>query len=205
MVTLRHKRKKPKYKYILLVGLPGSGKDVAAKILERECNYKVIVMSEMVREKVMEKGLPETRENFRKVGLELRKELGPAAVALLCIKRAKEIERTQRPAGFVINGIRNIEEIDAFKEKFGNLVFTIAVLASKKVRFDRIKKRGRKGFDLIHRVQPMSYQDFLKQDREELQLFDMGKAIAWADAFIVNDGGLEELEERVLSAVFEDP
>ncbi len=202
---MRHRCRKPKYKYILLVGLPGSGKDVAAKILEKECNYRVIVMSEMVRERVIEKGLPETRENFRKIGLELREELGPAAVALLCMKRAEEIERTQGPAGFVINGIRNIEEIDAFKERFGDSVLTIAVLASKKVRFDRIRKRGRKGFDLIHKIMPLSYEDFLKQDREELQLFDMGKAIAWADVFIVNDGSLNELEEKVLSVVSGDP
>jgi len=202
---LRHRCRKPKYKYILLVGLPGSGKDVAAKILEKECNYRVIVMSEMVRERVIEKGLPETRENFRRVGLELREELGPAAVALLCMKRAEEIERTQRPAGFVINGIRNIEEIDAFKKRFGDSVLTIAVLASKKVRFDRIRKRGRKGFDLMHKFRPLSYEDFLKQDREELQLFDMGKAIAWADVFIVNDGSLNELVEKVLSVVSGDP
>ncbi len=201
---MRSKYKKPKYKYVLLVGLPGSGKDVAAKILEKKCDFKVIVMSEMVRKKVIEKGLPETRENFRKVGLELRKEFGPAAVALLCINKAKEIEDTQSPAGFVINGVRNIEEIDAFKERFGDSVITIAILASKKVRFNRIRKRGRKGFDLMHRIKPMSYEDFLKQDREELQLFDMGRAIAWADIFIINEGSIEELEKKLFSALFDD-
>ncbi|RLG42205.1 MAG: dephospho-CoA kinase [Thermoproteota archaeon] len=191
----------PKFRYVLLVGLPGSGKDVVAKILEEKCGYKVIVMSEVVREKVLEMGLSETRENFRKVGLELRKRLGPAAVALLCIEKAKELEKIQKPAGFVINGIRNIEEIDAFKEKFGDSVITLAILASKRIRFDRIRKRGRKGFDLIHRVRPMTYEDFLREDREEIQLFDMGNAIAWADVFIVNDGTLQELEDKVLSAV----
>ncbi len=198
---MRSKCEGPKYKYILLVGLPGSGKDVVAKIIERRYGFRIIVMSEMVRRRVIEKGLPETRENFRKVGLELREKLGPAAVALLCIREAEEIEKIQSPPGFVINGIRNIEEIDAFKDRFKDSVITLAVLASKKVRFDRIKRRGRKGFDLIHKIKPMTYEDFLKQDREELKLFDMGNAIAWADIFIVNDGSAEELEKKVISVL----
>ncbi|HIE23570.1 MAG TPA: dephospho-CoA kinase [Candidatus Korarchaeota archaeon] len=204
-LTLRPEDEKLRYKYVLLVGLPGSGKDIAAKILENRYGFRVIVMSDVVREVVVRRGLLETRENFRKIGLELRNELGPAAVALLCIKKAEEIEKNKTPPGIVINGIRNIEEIEAFRERFKDSVITIAVVASKKVRFNRIRKRGRRGFDLIRRTKPMTYEEFLRQDREELELFDMGKALAWADAFIVNDGSVKELEENLISVLTKDP
>lgn len=177
---------------VLLVGLPGSGKDEASRALRDLLGYKVITMSDLLLEEVRKRGLTETRENLRQVGLELRRSMGNGALA----KMAIDLIRRQGASGcFVINGIRNIEEIDEFLREFGDNVLTIAVLSSRKIRFLRSLTRARKGFD------EKSYEGFLKEDREEITSFHLGDAIAYADYFILNDGCLEEFRWKLVSLV----
>ncbi len=179
-------------KVVLIVGLPGSGKDVAAKAIEEELGYTVLRMSDELLEELKRRGLPISRENMRKVGMDMRRESGMAAVAELVISRMREFEHAK---GFVINGIRNLEEIEAFEQEFGDEVVTIAILAPKKLRFLRQLKRGRSGFDKI------DYQEFLDEDRREIRTFHLGDAIAVADYFILNEGSIEQLKWKVISAV----
>ncbi len=176
---------------ILIVGLPGSGKDVAAKIIEEELGYKVFRMSDELLEKLMRKELPITRENMRKIGMELRKEMGMAAIAKLVISKAKNSNASH----FVVNGIRNVEEIEEFKREFGEEAITLAIFASKKLRFLRQFKRRRSGFD------ESEYFKFLKEDEREIKTFHMGDAIAMADHFVLNEGSLEELKWKIISIV----
>ncbi len=177
-------------KVVLIVGLPGSGKDAAAKAIEEELGFKVLRMSDELLDELKRRGLPITRENMRKLGMELRGEMGPSAIAKLVIRR---IEGSNGEKGFVVNGIRNLEEIEEFERKFGDDVVTIAILASKNLRFLRQLKRRRVGFD------KESYEEFLVEDREEIRTFHLGDAIAAADYFILNEGSLEDLRWRVVT------
>jgi len=179
-------------KIVLIVGLPGSGKDAVARSIEEELGYKVLRMSDELLSELEERGLPPTRENMRKVGMELREKMGMGAIARLVIKRIREMGDFD---GFVINGIRNIEEIEEFKREFGDEVVTIAILASKRLRFLRLLKRGRKGFDKD------VFEDFLAEDEKEIRTFHLGDAIAMADYFVVNEGSLEELKWKVISLI----
>lgn len=177
---------------VLIVGLPGSGKDEASKTLRDLLGYRVIRMSDLLLEELKRRGLSETRENMRSLGLELRNKLGRGALAKLAIET---IVNSPPPRCFVVNGIRNIEEIDEFIKEFGDDVITIAVLASKKTRFIRMKARMREGFDR------RSYEDFLEDDRAEITTFHLGDAIAYADRFLINDGCLEEMKWKLISMV----
>ncbi len=176
-------------KIVLIVGLPGSGKDAAAKAIEEELGFRVLRMSDELLDELRRRGLPVTRENMRKVGMELRGKMGPSAIAKLVIKRMEELGGEK---GFVVNGIRNLEEIEEFERRFGDEVVTIAILASKNMRFLRQLKRKRVGFDRE------SYEEFLAEDREEIRTFHLGDAIAAADYFILNEGSLEDLRWKVV-------
>lgn len=177
---------------VLLVGLPGSGKDEASRTLRDLLGYRTIRMSDLLLEEVKRRGLEETRENLRKIGLELRKSMGNGVLAKMAIEIIKS---SNGPRCFVVNGVRNIEEIDEFVKEFGDDVVTIAVLSSRKIRFLRGLLRARSGFDKI------SYDDFLREDREEITGFHLGDAIAYADHFILNDGCLEEFRWKLISLV----
>ena len=177
---------------VLIVGLPGSGKDEASKALEEALGYRVIRMSDLLIEEVERKGLSKTRESLRSVGIELRRERGASVIAKLAIE---VIKGSPPPRCYVINGIRNIEEIDEFKKEFGEDVITIAILSSRWIRFIRTSLRRREGFD------KRSYEEFLREDREEIEAFHLGDALAYADHFLLNEGCLEELKWKLLSLV----
>jgi dephospho-CoA kinase len=177
---------------VLIVGLPGSGKDEASKALEEALGYKIIRMSDLLIEEVERRGLRKTRESLRSVGIELRRERGASVIAKLAIET---IKRSPPPRCYVVNGIRNIEEIDEFKKEFGEDVITIAILSSKWLRFIRTSLRKKEGFDRG------SYEEFLREDREEIETFHLGDALAYADHFLLNDGCLEEFKWKLLSLV----
>ncbi len=179
---------------VLIIGLPGSGKDEASKALRDLLGYRVIRMSDLLLEELRKRGLSETRENLRSLGLELRSRMGEGALAKLAIE---VMAKSPPPRCFVVNGIRNIEEIDEFVKEFGDNVITIAILASKKTRFIRMRTRMREGFD------KGNYEDFLREDRDEITAFHLGDAIAYADRFLVNDGCLDEMRWRLLSMVID--
>ncbi|RDD53890.1 MAG: dephospho-CoA kinase [Candidatus Korarchaeota archaeon NZ13-K] len=177
---------------VLIVGLPGSGKDEISRAIGDLLGYRVIRMSDLLLEELRRRGLSETRENMRSLGLELRERMGRGALARLAID---VIMSSPPPRCFVVNGVRNVEEIDEFVREFGDDVITIAVLTSKKIRFIRTSARMRGGFDRS------SYSEFLRDDREEIIAFHLGDAIACADHFVLNDGCLEEVKWRVVSII----
>ena len=164
-----------------MTGMPGSGKSVVARVA-REMGFDVISMGDAVRAEARRRGLEPTGPNMRSLMLELRSERGPAAVAELCFplidKAGPEV---------LIEGIRSLEEVKAFKARYGQVVL-IAVHSSPRTRFERLRARGRPD-------DPRDWQEFLKRDKTELSV-GIGSAIAMADHMIVNEGTLEELTEK---------
>jgi len=179
----------------MLVGLPGSGKDEVARIISEEFGYEVIVMSDLVREEAERLGMEPTREGLRRLGGLLRERDGPSAVAKLVLRKIACMERESPRPGYVVNGIRNIEEVDEIRRAFGGESLLLAVLSPRELRFHRLVRRGRAGFD------PESWEALVREDRREVTLFHMGDAMALADRFVVNDCGLEELRIRVLKVI----
>jgi dephospho-CoA kinase len=177
-----------RYHYVALLGLPGSGKDAAADIISKELGFYQIRMSEVLSSYLSELGVTPTRESLREYGIRLRKEKGPHIVAELTYHRIIK----EKAPGFVINGIRNIEEVDFFREKFGSDFISIAIYSPRKLRYLRLVQRNRSGFDR------RDYSSFLRDDRIEVELFGLGNAIALADELVVNDGSLEDLKKSLL-------
>jgi len=186
-----------RYKYIGLIGLPGSGKDLAARILHEELGFICIRMSEELSTRLKEMGVNPTRDRLREFGTKLRKERGAHAVAEMVLERIRGMEKEVNPPGFVINGIRNVEEIDFFREKLGPLFLSLAIYAPRNLRYVRLLKRGRKGFD------KRTYEEFLIEDRREVEIFNLGNAIILADKLIVNDRDRENLRYALLRAILD--
>jgi len=172
---------RPRRLVICLTGMPGSGKSVVARVA-REMGFDVISMGDAVRAEARRRGLEPTGPNMRSLMLELRSERGPAAVAELCFplidKAGPEV---------LIEGIRSLEEVEAFNVRYGRVVL-VAVHSSPKTRFERLRARGRPD-------DPRDWQEFLERDKAELSV-GIGSAIAMADHMIVNEGTLEELAEE---------
>lgn len=163
---------------ILITGMAGSGKTTLSGII-RESGLRVITMGDVIRELAKHQGLEPSRENIGHLAEEIRKE-GPDAVARRCVEMLKK-----GPDGLVVvDGIRSLAEVEAFKDDFDIVV--IAVWASPLSRFKRLTRRGRSD-------DPKTWEEFKEREGRELG-FGIGDAIASSDYMIKNDDGIDSLK-----------
>lgn len=175
--------------FVLVTGMPGSGKSIVASTA-RELGIPVYTMGDVVREETLKRYGTVTPELMVETSRKLREEYGEDVVAVRTLERI--IRENPLAKVVLIDGVRSVIEVEVFR-KMGDVVI-IAVHASPKTRFERLRKRGRPG-------DPSNFEEFKKRDMVELG-FGLGSVIALADYMIVNEGTLEEAVEatrRILS------
>jgi dephospho-CoA kinase len=160
---------------LCVVGMPGCGKDVFLSIAVTY-QYPVVSMGDAIREETQRRGLP--LEHHGEIAKQLRKERGLAAVAQLVFD-------TLTP-NCVVDGVRGIAELDLFSQYYP--VETLAIHASPKTRFERVKSRQREG-------DPKTWSQFTERDLRELQ-FGLGDVIALADYMLINESHKEQFESE---------
>jgi dephospho-CoA kinase len=172
---------------VAVTGMPGAGKSTASEALVKE-GWTRVIMGDVIRSETKKRGLEADAKNTGEVMRLLRKERGEAAVADLCLE---EIEKS-RSQNVVVDGVRSMAEVDAFRKKAK--VLLVAVDASSGRRFELLSERGR-------RDDPRSRDMFDERDRRELGV-GIGVAIALADETISNQhttpGELEEEMRRIV-------
>lgn len=172
---------------VAITGMPGAGKSTAAKALEANGWYKII-MGDVIREETEKRGLEPNEQNTGKVMRELRELQGEDAVARIVIQKAIDSGKER----IVIDGVRSINEVELFK-KYGR-VLLLAIQASPERRFTLLSKRGRAD-------DPRSIEDFKRRDAREISV-GIAEAIALADECISNENLTQsELMKNVYEAV----
>ena len=170
-------------KLIAFVGMPASGKSEAAAIA-RSLDIPVINMGDVVREETSKCGLPPTDENIGGTGTALRREEGLDAVAKRCVPRIPLSSRV-----VVVDGIRNIEEVNYFKKTFGDDFKLIAIHTPFELRFERVKRRSRSD--------DMGSMEELKRRDEREKGWGLHKAIEMADVTIENTDTIEKFRKQM--------
>jgi dephospho-CoA kinase len=170
-------------KLIAFVGMPASGKSEASAIA-RSLKIPVINMGDVVREENARRGLPPTDENIGSTGTALRRKEGMDAIAKRCVPRI--------PLNFpavVVDGIRNIEEINYFKKTFGDDFKLIAIHTPFELRFERVKRRSRS--DDMRSIEELKKRDEREKD------WGLEKAIELADVTIQNIDTIEKFRKQI--------
>ncbi len=173
-----------------LTGKNGSGKGEVARFL-RERGFEYYSLSDVVREEAAKKKKQITRQNLIHVGNELRKKYGPDVLA------RRVIERLEQDKQYVVDSIRHPDEAKAFRSLNG---FTLLnVTASPKLRFERLKKRGREN-------DPVSYVAFRKLEQTEGKSSvssdqQLQKTLELADVVVRNDNTLSDLHKGITEIV----
>lgn len=166
-----------------VVGMPGSGKSVVDEVAAK-LGFSIVIMGDVVREEVAERGLAPTPENVGGVMVEVRREEGPAVVARRCIPKIKGTSSRE----VVVEGIRSLAEVHEFRRNFP-LFKLIAIHTSPENRFHRIFGRNRSD-DSTDR------QTFVERDLREIEV-GIGSAIAMADYVIVNEDSLRRFKANI--------
>ena len=145
-------------------------------------------MGDVVREETRRRGLEPDSKNTGDVMKQLRLERGDSAIAELCLEAMRESGAER----LVVDGIRSMSEVEAFKKSAK--VILIAVQASQSRRFALLRERGRSD-------DPLSYGMFLEREERELDV-GIGDAIALADEVVLNEHtSPDKLANEILEVV----
>ena len=172
-------------KIIAIVGMCGVGKSVASDILE-ELNYKKVYFGGVTMDKMKEEGLEITPENEKMMRERLRSEYGMGAYAIILLPRIKELSQDNN---VVLDGLYSWDELKILKEELGDALSVIAIVADKKLRYDRLSVRD---------IRPFNNDEAKNRDISEIENIAKAGPIAYADYYIDNNHDVETYRKRLL-------
>jgi dephospho-CoA kinase len=141
----------------------------------------------MVREIAAKEGKEPTRENLQEISLRYFQEFGRGCFVQLA---AENIQRNGWSIGG-ITGIRSLDDVIVLRNIFGKDFILINVSVSNpEIRYNRMSKRGEDR-------DPHTYEQFMRQDAAEEELFHIQSAAQDADYTIGNDGTLNDLYREI--------
>jgi dephospho-CoA kinase len=168
---------------IAFTGLPGSGKSEAVAVAQ-DLRLSVVNMGDEVRAEIKRRNLDPTDENLGQIATEMREQHGQAIWAQRTLARIEQ----QSMDCIIIDGIRNIEEVEAFRENIDAFIL-VAIHASPHARYSRLMQRGRSD-DVL------SEPALRRRDQRELG-WGLGIVMAMSDVAIVNEGPLADFQKKV--------
>jgi len=159
-----------------VMGKMGSGKGYASKHLAKKYGYKIIGMGNIVRGIARKEGMKPTRENLESLQKKYSKN-GKDFVIEKLIEKLRSVK-----GRVILDGIRKPDQAKFAKEKLKAVL--IEVYTDPKVRFERMKIRGRAG-------SPNTFEEFKKVEAMEEKVFHMNKALKFSKFRINNNDGVK--------------
>jgi dephospho-CoA kinase len=176
-------------KIIAFTGMPASGKSEAVQ-LAKDKGIPVIRMGDLVWEETKRQGKPLNDKNVGSVANSMRKKHG---MDIWAKRTVEKIHSLKKSLLLVIDGVRNMEEIEYFKKDLGLDFFVIAIDAPDELRRKRAIARGRTD-------DSKDLKDLEERDKREIR-WGLQKVIADADIIILNNGSLDQFQKQVLTVL----
>jgi len=169
--------------------MPASGKSEAVQ-LAKDKGIPVIRMGDLVWEETRRQSRPLDDKNVGDVANSMRKKYGMDIWAKRTVEKIHSLKKSPH---FIIDGVRNMEEIEYFKKELGLGFLVIAIDASDKLRRKRAIDRGRTD-------DSKDLKDLEERDKREIR-WGLQKVIADADIIIPNNGSLDQFKKQVLTVL----
>lgn len=173
-------------KVIAIVGMTGSGKGTLVDYLTETLHAPKVYFGGMVYEEVAKRGLDAVKDE-RAVREDMRAQEGPAVLAKRAGARAKELLESGEKL-VILDGVYSWSEDKYLRETFGNDYVSVAVVGSKKLRYERVANRKDS-----HRQYTL--EQAAERDIQEIEGIEKGGPIAYADYFILNDTSLDDFRQ----------
>jgi len=162
-----------------LLGTIGSGKGTAAKFLKKKYKFKIISMGNILRALARKLKIPVNRKNLQILQKKYRKKYGGDYFVNLAWQKIN----ASKDKKWVIDGIRNPDDASVSRRNKAILIF---IDANPKIRFERMKKRRRKGFS-------KTLEEFKKEEQREWRLLNFNKALKYTQYKIDNSKSQKDL------------
>lgn len=169
-----------------LTGKNGSGKGELAEFLKKR-GFTYYSLSDELREEMHRQKIEITREKLIPFANDMRNKYGPSYLA------EKILSKIDLDKNYVVDSIRNPFEVETLRKRKD--FHLISVTADAKVRFERLKSRGRES-------DPVDYKKFLAIDAAEASNADpsaqqLDRTSEMADAVVDNNTTIEEFHDKI--------
>ena len=176
----------PYAKIIALVGLAGSGKSSAVEYLTKK-GFPKVYFGGVIYKAMEEAGIEPTWDNQQKFREEIRQREGKDFVIKRVIKNIRDLINAGQNK-IVLDGLYTWSEYKILKHEFPGQVVVIAIVTPKHLRYQRMVKRPER---------PMQPREVDQRDWSEIENLEKGGPIAIADYFVINDGNLDQLHQKI--------
>lgn len=174
-----------KRKIIAIQGLPGSGKTEVINYLMKKFNWPRVYFGEVTFDEIKKRKLEVNEKNERVVREDLRNKFGRLHYAKQVVRKIENIENAEN---ILVESLYDWQEYIFFKEKFGEDFITIAIYASPKTRYKRLRKR---------QIRPLTPEDARSRDYAQIENIFQAGPIAMANYNVNNEGTFEELYRQI--------
>lgn len=172
-------------KILAILGMTGSGKSTLVdELTERgipKVHFGNMLYKEMEKRGIERTPDGESEKAFRK---EIREAEGKDWVGKQAVAEVKDLIAAGQKR-IVLDGLYSWTEYRLFKHEFPGMMTTIAVVAPRALRYERLSKRPDR---------PFTAHDAQVRDYAEIEDAEKGGPIAIADYYILNSGSLDELK-----------
>lgn len=173
--------------FVGVTGLAGAGKTTAIDHLRSLTKGQVLYLGQTVLDEVRARGLPETRENERLVRMHLRRDKGPAALAIPYIDLVAEYVGKGIPV--FVDAILTQGEFDVLASGVpSGCAHLLAIEASFDIRSARLASRPKR---------PLNVDELRERDKTELEGLGTGAVIEAAEHTIRNEETFAEFYQRL--------
>lgn len=171
----------------MIIGLTGkncAGKGEIANFL-KTAGLQYYSLSDVLRDEMRKVDLAITRDNLIAFGTKFRSEHGQGALAQVVLTKLDPEKN------YIVDSIRHPVEVAVLRRRADFAL--LCVTADEKIRFERIRKRGRES-------DPTTYEEFVRCEKAESDGGDpasqqLDSVIALAEYTIANNGAFENLHE----------
>ena len=170
-----------------VAGRNGAGKGELVQFLEAR-SFTAHSLSDVIRQELALRGLPETRERMIEVGQELRRRSGPGALAQKLVKQLRP------DRNYAIDSIRHPVEVEILRH-CGQTFHLVWVDAKLETRFERMRLRGRSGDPKT--VAELERLESLERGSDDPNAQQLDAVEAEADYRIANDDTLEAFQKQI--------
>ncbi len=173
-------------KIIAIVGMAGSGKSVAVDYLTEKGVPKVY-FGGMILKEMEKRGIEITPDNEREFREMIREKEGKDWVVKQVIEEVKGLINAGQKR-IVLDAVYSCTEYKLLKHEFPGIMTFIAILTTKKIRYKRVATRP---------VRPFTTEEMQERDKTEIENLEKGGPIVASDYFILNDGTIAEMHDRI--------